>query len=989
MLRLLIAFLFLLACNLLQAQEYNYKQFTVRDGLPSNTIYDIKQDYEGYIWFATDAGLSRFDGRKFVNYSSQDGLPTAEILQLLPDIKGRLWIISLRNFLSYYYKGKFYTPENDSLLKKLVFKGTIGSISENSLGEIVMTSTRGDHKYFIGADNTVTDISELIEKKIGPGIALSTSRAFRPKSHFFFNYDDSIHNNEKVFSSSQLLLEDGKLTLWLKTKFYPKKKYLVRFEEVNGKIRKIDSVQKPEFKKDFQTVVTRPDKEMIFLPPTDLVLTTQSGCKTCFTPILLGSNGGTLLVDTLNYIYSDLLLPGKNCSRSLQDDEKNIWLGTLGEGVFLLPSREYKTRKLYKEDAEINSINSDGNTIYAGGNYGRLHFLENNNTSTVSFHHLIKLSNNKTGVNRLLQITKMGADLLLSFDGFMLKYNPTTKKTVFGRLDVLKSIQPLNKDTLLVATGRGGFLVNSNTLKVIDTIFRFRTYAAIEANNAWYIGASSGLHKINRNRSTWYMGTAIPPLNNIISQIVQSSDGSLWISTLGGGVVQLKNDTLANHFTLANGLTSNNCKALYADGRFVWVGTEKGLNRIDQLHPEKPILHYTSADGLANNDIHAVYTKDKIVYVGSIEGLTSFDSTKVTSASVCYLNMQQVQVGKQIKSIDSLSEISYKENDFRFDYTGISFRSLDEITYFYRLIGLKDTWDSTRNTSLSFLALPPGRYQLQLFAVNKFGVNSKTISIPFYIKPPFWATWWFRILIACSIVGLVWWLIVRRIKQEQAKAATQNRINELEQQALRSQMNPHFIFNCLNSIQNFLLHNDFEKTNEYLTSFAHLIRQTLDNSSRESISLASEIRYLNSYLDLESMRFAHSFQHAISIDPSIDADNMHIPPMILQPYVENSIRHGLRYRQEGIGSVKVKFERRGNTLLCIVEDNGVGRKKAGELKSFMHVEYQSKGMRLTAERIEAMNRRQETPITVDVIDLSEAGNSTGTQVIVRFPNVFL
>jgi LytS/YehU family sensor histidine kinase len=232
-------------------------------------------------------------------------------------------------------------------------------------------------------------------------------------------------------------------------------------------------------------------------------------------------------------------------------------------------------------------------------------------------------------------------------------------------------------------------------------------------------------------------------------------------------------------------------------------------------------------------------------------------------------------------------------------------------------------------------------------------------------------------------------LVIRRIRQEQNKSATQNRINELEQLALRSQMNPHFIFNCLNSIQNFLLQNNFEKTNEYLTSFAHLIRQTLDNSSRSTISIESESRYLSSYLELESMRFGHSFIYDIEVDPAIDPDNTFIPTMILQPYVENSIRHGLRYRQDGVKSVRVIFRKRGNTLVCIVEDNGIGRKKAAELKSFMHVEYQSKGMTLTAERIAALNRRQDIPITVDVIDMEEDGNATGTQVIVRFPNVFL
>jgi sensor histidine kinase YesM len=247
-------------------------------------------------------------------------------------------------------------------------------------------------------------------------------------------------------------------------------------------------------------------------------------------------------------------------------------------------------------------------------------------------------------------------------------------------------------------------------------------------------------------------------------------------------------------------------------------------------------------------------------------------------------------------------------------------------------------------------------------------------------------------LIIAVVILITWLLVARRFrilrKKEQEKMSVQQKLNELEQMALRAQMNPHFIFNCLNSIQNFIITNDLEATNWYLSGFAHLIRQTLDNSEKSTISITNEIKYLERYLELEIMRFGHSFNYSIEVDPCIDTDLVSIPTMILQPYIENSIRHGIRYRENKGGRIDIKFQNSGdgNGFICIIGDNGIGRKKAGELKSKMHVEYQSKGMSLTAERINILNRQLMDPITIEIIDLTDAQNqATGTRIILRFP----
>jgi LytS/YehU family sensor histidine kinase len=247
------------------------------------------------------------------------------------------------------------------------------------------------------------------------------------------------------------------------------------------------------------------------------------------------------------------------------------------------------------------------------------------------------------------------------------------------------------------------------------------------------------------------------------------------------------------------------------------------------------------------------------------------------------------------------------------------------------------------------------------------------------------------VLIIVVAICITWVLVAWRFRilrsQEREKAAQQQRMTDLEQMALRSQMNPHFIFNCLNSIQNFIINNKLEATNWYLTEFAHLIRQTLDNSDKGSITISNEIQYLKRYMELEKMRFGNSFEYVIKADPEIDKDFIRIPPMILQPYVENSIRHGIRHKKGNQGKIEVIFDQNDQELLCIVQDNGIGRKKAHELKSTIHVEYQSKGMSLTAERINLLNRQFTEPISIEIVDLSDASNTepAGTRVVIRFP----
>jgi LytS/YehU family sensor histidine kinase len=249
---------------------------------------------------------------------------------------------------------------------------------------------------------------------------------------------------------------------------------------------------------------------------------------------------------------------------------------------------------------------------------------------------------------------------------------------------------------------------------------------------------------------------------------------------------------------------------------------------------------------------------------------------------------------------------------------------------------------------------------------------------------------WFQVLIGLlflTCTGLVVLLIIQRVrKREQEKTATNKRINELEQLSRKAQMNPHFIFNSLNSIQQYVMDADVAGANKFISGFSRLIRQTLDFSSRPEIRLEEELDYLKNYLDIEKTRLEDAFSWVVNMEKGVDPTLYYIPPMILQPFVENSVRHGLRFRKDKNGVVTITVKREGDYLVCILEDNGIGRKAAMQYKSVSPINYQSKGLSLTADRIEMYNREHALKIRMWIDDLEDNfHNSLGTRVTIYFP----
>lgn len=926
------------------AQEYNYIHYDVKDGLAGSTVFDLCQDKDGFIWFATEAGISRFDGTHFKNFTTTDGLPETEIIKLFADSKGRIWMAPFKSNICYYYKGKIHNQENDPVLKKIRLVSVINVLQESVDHNIVLCSDKD--LITIRSDSIIDNFSYKILNRVDHFMV----RPSPLKKGFQLN----IYGPDSCY-----VMVDGTLK-WAPCSLVGKDLTLDKdLQQFRDKLK-----------------VTAED----FTYGRDNVLFSNTW-------------DGSWMVDTVTFDhYEEQFLKGKQVSHGLVDKEKNIWFTTLGEGVYKLASREFKSWYFKKnQSSEIFSLEKINDKVYAGGGFSRIYVkngtvIDTLNIKKESAHAYsnMKSSNRVTSLKRI----KDGS-LVIGSDGLLIK--KTANGTIFNAgVYAIKAMDESADGLLLVSTSRRTLLVDPEKLTTLDTIWPYRTTSVCSYNDAYYIGTVNGLYIVSKDKHARYMGDVFPALRQRISYFCKSPEGLLWIATYGAGIICMKNDQVINQVTTQNGISSNICRTLFISNNFLWAGTDKGLNKININQTPYLVSTYSTSDGLPTDIINAVYVDGNTIYVGSPAGLTFFDETKVTNYSKCTLRILDISVANRSQPLQDSYRLRYQENSLKISYSGISFKSGGSIWYRYRLKGLTDNWDSTAQTVLEYPSVPPGNYEFELIAVNKKGVISNPVKIGFIVEAPFWQTLPFQVLVIAVVILITWILVAWRFrvlrKKEQERSSVQQKLNELEQMALRAQMNPHFIFNCLNSIQNFIITNDLEASNWYLSEFAHLIRQTLDNSEKSTISITNEIKYLKRYLELEMMRFGHSFSYNIDVDPEIDTDMVSIPTMILQPYIENSIRHGIRYKETGDGRIDIEFQNSEDGFICIIGDNGIGRKRAQEYKSQMHVEYQSKGMSLTAERIKILNRQLVDPITIDIIDLTDAQNQAmGTKVILRFP----
>jgi hypothetical protein len=331
-------------------------------------------------------------------------------------------------------------------------------------------------------------------------------------------------------------------------------------------------------------------------------------------------------------------------------------------------------------------------------------------------------------------------------------------------------------------------------------------------------------------------------------------------------------------------------------------------------------------------------------------------------------------------------------NTIAFYYRGICLTNPDKVLYQRKLEGLEKEWSTPSSEDYSKYAnLAPGNYTFKFRSCNNEGIwNSKETSFAFRIKPPFYLTWWFLLFAALLVFAIIYIIFMLRIynikKKQRIEFDRKVEMSKVELKALRAQMNPHFIFNSLNSIQHYIFNSKSEEAIKYLSKFARLVRLILNNSDKPTVTVGEDLDALRLYLELEQMRFEEKFDYEIIVDGSVDVDYDIMPPLLMQPYVENAILHGLNPMPVK-GKLTIRLSSKNNFLICTITDNGIGRERSAEIKRTMpFIKHKSLGMKITEDRLKILNEINSSQLSVIINDLKDANNRPlGTQVELFVP----
>jgi len=944
------------------SQELSYTRYDTKDGLAGSLTYCITLDKDGFLWIGTENGLSRFDGTHFKNFTTSDGLPDNEILELFTDSRGRVWMAPFKNAVCYFYKGKIYTNENDSTLAKIKIFTNISRIAEDKDGNILMSDYSLSRLYFISAKGD----AKIIDHFEGEPIKNLTTISVTSEGDFMILKNDSLYRYAMNKLSFITKLESSSL-----------------YREVtinkNFLVRRISTKE--------ITITNAGTNNSMSIPFPHLFIKTVIINDSMFA--FCKQDG--IDIYNANYLTQHNYLEGKPVTATVVDQEGSLWFTTLGQGIYRLNSSVIKNQQLFHSNQAkyaITSFVKQNSRLFAGTQVNEMFELGVTPDKGIITKKIFLDDAESTSDIIDMRVLDNGDKIYFGSSNVIKKRGG---KAIKGLVISFKCVADINKKQLAMGTSRGAFIFDPYTYKTTDTLWKQRVTAIYYRSDSFLIGALDGLYLVKRDKSSKYLGTNEPLLRIRIAAIKEAPDGQLWIATYGNGVLAYKNNKVVAHLTQATGLTSNICRTIFVDSANLWIGTDKGLNKVNFANGSYQVTKYGLSDGLLSNTINAIFVEGEFVFVGTREGLNYFEKSKINLGSVCNLRLTSLMAGGNNLPLDTSNfTLPHHLGNIRIDFAGISYRSAGDISYQYRLLGLDTNWKTTRETFLSYPTLPSGKYELQLQAINKFGVSSDLLVLPFSIEKTFLEKTWFRILVVALIAGLFWMLLTLRIKfirkQEKEKSQVEDHIRELEQLALKSQMNPHFIFNSLNSIQQYVMDKDIEGANKFISGFSKLMRQTLHFSSKSTINLADETSYLSNYLQLEKDRLEDVFTYQVTINENIIPYDHFIPPMILQPFVENAVRHGVRHKTDNSGNISINFTECDHYLVCTIEDNGIGRKVSQQLKGLTNIEYQSRGMSLTSERIKALNEKSVLKIELAIEDLLDKEDQpAGTRITVKFP----
>lgn len=963
-------------CFKVYAQDAHpaFKQYDTEAGLASSKVYQVKQDSKGYIWFATNNGVSRFNGYEFENFSIADGLPDNTVFEIFEDKKGRVWFLPLSNRLSYFYNGKIHQFKyNKLLLEKLKTRPLKTSFCVDDKGTI-----------FIGLVNYgICSITEQGVVKITHTLNRSKNAmvVFEPVKQCFIYASNSkaINNTGFEFKTKKI---SGEISLDYGLDKGPHSPRIISLK--NG------------------TIAISLNNNLYFFDGGHTYEKNVFDHRICWLyedkdgDLWIGTFlGGVYHIHNKDFKNKKHYLAGFIVTGVLEDREGGIWFTTEGNSVYYTSSKHVLTydKESGLKDSRVNCLTSSENSVFIGLQNSFIQEIEPSG-NIVSYN--CKLNNESFDDIAHIYYDHKNAELWYS-GGVSRGIIKNGKSRIFTDVSFYELI-PSGTNSYYGASASGiVHYVDQNLDRSSNFYPGFegfkRTNAILQKNkHTLFVGAIDGLWEFSTVKYTYkYIGNRDSLLQNRILDLAYTKDSALLIATKGAGLLIFENNKV-NQINIAKGLSSENVLKLIVDDSVIWAATDKGLSKIIRRkngNIDKIIRVFTTYDGLISNEIDDIMKFDHKIWIASDKGVSFFNPDSLDKGSVelpVYIN--NILINDSNVSVNNKYQLNHFENNIKIKFIALGFKNARNLQYRYKMEGLDTNWVYTMNREIQFTTLPPGRYKFIVTVLNSSGKwTSKVGSVEFVISTPFWKTWWFLLLLIVLVISMTFYITSYLIQKRQKEKNKTEEVNKLllnlKLKALRAQMNPHFIFNVINSIQHFILYKNDEAAHRYLTKFSKLIRTILNNSEQNVVLLSDEIKALELYLELEAMRFEKRFEYEVLIDDVLDVNKIKIPSMLIQPYVENAIKHGI-LPSLTIGKIKIEILKHQNLLKCIIEDNGVGRQES--FKKNVNNEYRSFGTTITKERLFLINELYNRELSEKVIDLFDNdGNPIGTKVEIFIP----
>jgi ligand-binding sensor domain-containing protein len=987
----------------------NIQYLDVEQGMISSYVRSIIEDRNGNLWFGTEyGGVSKYDGKTFTHFTDKEGLCHVHVLSSLEDKSGNLWFGTYGGGVS-KYDGKSFThfTVNEGLNNNAV-----NSILEDKAGNLWFGTEGGvskfDGKNFIHftekeglSNNFVWSIAEDENGNMWFGTDGGVSK-YNGKTFSHYTVREGLSNN-KVWS----ILVDKSGNLW--------------FGTYGGGVSKFDG----------KTFTHFTGREGLSNNKIMSSLEDKSG------NLWFGTNGGGVS----KYDGKKFTHYTKKNGLSFdvvwsiyEDSARNIWFGTYGGGVSKYDGKLFNnyTDKEGLSNTMVFSILEDktGNLwfgTFGGGvsKYDGKSFTHYTEKEGLNRNFVRSILEDKSG--NLWFGTNLGG--VSKFDGKT--FTHFTEKEGLGNNSILSIFEDKSGNLWFGTDGGGVWKYDGKKLSHFTQkqgLTNNIVWSVLEdkSGNLWF-GTEGGVTKFDGKTYTHYSekeGLTI----SFVNSILEDKTGNLWFGTNGRGVWKYDGKSFTN-FTEREGLSHNFIASIVEDkSGNLWVGTSKGLSCIKKVRgisstePQQSkagvnseIIVIRKEDGLKGEDFFlnsVLLDKKNRIWWGTGKALSmmdmnlfffnnkepqiQLDQISLNEKFVDYNNIQSdsSESGEQLKKINFSGVARFHNypinlalphdiNHLTFQFSAIDWYAAHKIQYRYKLEGLDKDWSSlTSDNKADYRSIPFGKYIFKVKAIGSAGKWSKSFEYPFEILPPWWQTRWFYLLVffaLASAISLAIWLRIKNIqKKAEEKAKVEIEKLELELKVLRSQMNPHFMFNALNSIESYIWNNEIKTASEYLGKFARLMRLVLENSHFDTVPIEKELEALILYLQLEAMRADFSFDYKIKNETGLDLQENKITPMLLQPFAENAILHGLSPLKERKGMVEISISKLSDEKLrVIILDNGVGRKISNS-------ERVSFGMSLTRERILKLNQNNENALTI--ADLKDpVGNPVGTEVTIYLP----